>query len=362
MVYIGEKLAEKTGKDVMPMKGTISLAARDIFPNQPVYSLNFNEFKQVLQEGVVERLKKIRVENAEEIIDEILEELATDKKLSKKFSSSLKSIDITCPVCEISKEVNIPVDLFKNISTKTIEFKVPNNFICDKHEITVILDKKLNIQQYETNDIILSEPEIDIKEGISFLDLLKEYGINTVFNLFQAKLLDVQIYLISLLGEEDLESAMNAFFSEVLPQEYRDTKKIQVIDETDVNLKNIIKNKDALIIDAYYKNTINIPWNKSLGFDKYVIKGIMKKETSSEQSKALKDLLLRFISLVGIVKDRLESADEVFIDELIIELKQENIDISKNLMYMIRAFIHHRISSELAAKLKDKVEGFLSTL
>ena len=362
MVHIGEKLAEKTGKDVMPMKGTISLAAKDLFPNKPVYSLSFNEFKEVLQNGVIPRLKKILVENAEEIIEEILEELTINKKLSKRFASALKSINLTCPICEISKEVNVPIDLFKNISSKTIDFKVPNGIICNKHEITAILDKKFNVQQYETNDIISIEPEVDIKEDVSFLDLIKNYGINTVLNLFQAKLLDYQIYMVSLLGEEEFESSINSFFSEVLPEKYRETKSIQIVDDADENIKSIIKDKNAMIIDTYYKNTINIPWQKSLRFDKNVIKGIMQKETSSEQSQALKDLIIQFIDLVENVKNRLEKAEEVFIDELQIELEQEDVRVSENLIYMIKAFIYHRISPELAGKLKDKVEGFLATL
>lgn len=362
MGYIGEKLAEKTGKDVMPMKGTISLAAKDLFPEKPVYSLTFNEFKEVLQIGVLPRLKKILVENAEEIIEEIIEDLTTDKKLSKKFASALKSIPLTCPICEISKEVNIPIDFFKNISSKTVEFKVPNGVICDKHEITAILDKKLNVQQYETNDIITVEPEIDIAEEIALIDLIRDYGINIVLNLFQAKLLDYQIYLVSLHREEKFEKSINDFFSEVLPEKYQGSKPIRIIDESDENVKSVIKDKNALIIDTYYRNTINIPWIKSLRFDKGVIKGIVKKETRSEQLKAIKKILIQFIDLVEVVKKRLENVELVYMDELLNELERENIEISENLLYMIKKFISRQISQELAGRLKEKVEDFLSTL
>ena len=362
MAFIGEKLAEKTGKDVMPMKGMIHLSAKALFPGKPIYSLSINEFKQVLQKGVLEKLRKIRIENAEAVIDEILEELTSDKKVSKKFTSSIKSINLTCPICELSKEVNVPTDLFKNVASKTIEFKVPNGIICEKHEITAIFDKKLNVQQYETNDILSVKPEVETTEELSFIDLFKEYGINTVLNLFQAKLLDYQIYLISLLSEEDLEKSINNFFSEVLPEKYRKTKSILIVDESDDTYKSIMKDKDALVIDTYYKNTINIPWAKYIRFDKWIIKGILKKETSSEQSEAVKDLLIQFIDLVERVKDKIEKAEEIYIDEVINEFKKENIYISENLLFLIKAFIHRQISPELAGKLKDRVEGFLSTL
>ncbi|MCP4763230.1 MAG: hypothetical protein GY870_15765, partial [archaeon] len=355
-------LAEKTGKGLMPMKGMINLAAKALFPEKPIYSLSFNEFKEVLEKGVLEKLVKIRIENAEVIITEILEELTTDKKLSKKFASSLKSINFTCPICEVSNEVNIPIDLFNKVASKTIEFKIPNGIICEKHEITAIMDKKFNIKQYETNDIISFEPEADITEKVSFIDLIKDYGINTVLNLFQAKLLDFDIYFVSLLTEEDFETSINRFFLELLPEKYRNTKSIQIFDEADENIKSIIKDKNALIIDTYYKNTINIPWKKSLRFDKNIIKGIIQKETSSEQSEAIKKMLIQFIDLVEIVKNRLEKVDNVYIDELKEELEEENIKVSENLLFMIKDFIYRRISPDLAGKLKDKVEGFLTTL
>ena len=124
----------------------------------------------------------------------------------------------------------------------------------------------------------------------------------------------------------------------------------------------MIKDKNALIIDSYYRNTINIPWIKALRFEKDIIKGIIKKNTTSEQLNAIKKILSQFINLVELVKSRVEGTDQIYIDDLREELERENIIISENLLYMIKEFISRQISQELAKRLKDKVEDFLSTL
>lgn len=83
IIYVfSEILSKKIDKSLIPTAGLMRLAVKDTFPQKDDYSnLSFKEVKEIFSKGLKERLKKISIENVEELIEEMLSELKKHQSL-----------------------------------------------------------------------------------------------------------------------------------------------------------------------------------------------------------------------------------------------------------------------------------------
>ena len=78
---MGEILAEKIKKEVMPSRGLIRLAIKKDLPEKDINKLSYKDFLFVFQNGLKEKLELIRVPNVEKVIDEMISELKLKQSL-----------------------------------------------------------------------------------------------------------------------------------------------------------------------------------------------------------------------------------------------------------------------------------------
>jgi len=77
-----EILSKKINKSLIPTAGLMRLAVKDTFPKKDDYSdLSFKEVRETFSKGLKERLKKISIENVDELIEEMLSELKKHQSL-----------------------------------------------------------------------------------------------------------------------------------------------------------------------------------------------------------------------------------------------------------------------------------------
>ena len=69
--FIGDKLSEMTGKNDQHCIGMLRLAIKDA-ELDPDNFLNYQDYKGVVQDQLVTRLKAVRVENAESVSDDLI--------------------------------------------------------------------------------------------------------------------------------------------------------------------------------------------------------------------------------------------------------------------------------------------------
>lgn len=77
--FLGEKLAQKIDKKVMPSTGFIRLAIRDDYGTSK--DLSIQNIKHSLENGLKERLKKINIQNIDEIISYLVRILLENQAL-----------------------------------------------------------------------------------------------------------------------------------------------------------------------------------------------------------------------------------------------------------------------------------------
>jgi hypothetical protein len=269
-----------------------------------------------------------------------------------------RNIEVTCPVCQVVKEIKIPNLIFDQKRFGTVKIQVPQGGVCGDHQFIVFIDTKGIIRGYEKIDLILKNLETTEKFALQLL--IKIFGLYGLFSLLHAKIFDYNTLIICNKNIEVEPEVINKFGEELLPENYRGANSFNFTQEADYD--KIKKVKDKLVIDNF-QNILQTPWNKKLKFEEEIVQDALKVLHEDEQLANIKKQIEQFVKEVEFVKNVIEKK-EMIEDDLIQMISSEFL-VSKGSRYRIRLikeFIERRISRKLAQRIKNKVEDFLNSL
>ncbi len=280
--------------------------------------------------------------------------------------SEFKELEVSCPVCQAVKKINVPSRIFSQKKFGTIKVQVPAGAVCPEHQFIVFVDPKGIIRGYEKIDIFMagiSEVKKEVsEEKITLRKLLNVLGTYGFLSLIHAKLFDYPSYIIKT-GDSKIDSGKSdTFFDKFLPSSLQGTTPIKNLE--DINYDKIkIKEKNALIIDP--PNILQTPWDhSSLKFEEELIKKALGIIDDEEQLIIIQQGIDSFLKEVEYVKTTLEAVEEIYMNDLIEKMSKDlrMAKINKYHFDLIKEYIQNRISSTLVKKIKNKVHEFLGLL
>jgi hypothetical protein len=269
-----------------------------------------------------------------------------------------RNIEVTCPVCQMVKEIKIPNLIFDQKRFGMVKIQVPQGSVCGDHQFIVFIDINGTIRGYEKIDLILKN--LETTEKFALQGLIKLFGLYGLFSLLHAKIFNYNTLIICDTNIEVEPEIINQFGNQLLPENYRDTNSFNFSQEADYD--KIKKVKDTLVIDNH-QNILQTPWNKKLKFEEEIIKKALNVLHEDEQLVIIKKHIVQFVKEVEFVRQVIETK-EIYEDDLIDMLSREYL-VSNGSRYRIRLikeFIERRISRKLAQRIKNIVEDFLKSL
>lgn len=282
------------------------------------------------------------------------------------MSETFKILEVICPICGETKNINIPAGIFSQKKFGTIKIQVPINAVCPKHQFIVFVDTKGVVRGYEKIDIqmgvITPETDGEDEKTLNLRSLIQIFGIYGIFSLIHAKIFNYPTYIIKEKGFEYNEEILNSVGDMILPESLRESKTIHLLDNQALNKLNI-KNKESLIMDTQ-QHIFQTPWNGKMKFEEGVVKRALEIIDEQEQLKLLQQDIGRLITEANHATYFLQDVKNVYEDELIEQLSKDLKikPISNYRLNLIKEFIGRNISKALASKIKSRVGEFLSII
>lgn len=284
------------------------------------------------------------------------------------MSVTYKQLEVTCPICQAVKKINVPESIFLQKKFGSIKIQIPSGAVCPEHQFIVFVDPKGIIRGYEKIDILMGAPIEPAKESvrdkgkISLKRLIQEYGLYGVFSLMHAKVFNYPSYIIKDKSKEDIAEIVNSLLDRIMPDKYKEADKLQFID--DINYDKIkLKEKNALLIDSH-SNILETPWEDKLKFEEGFIKKALEIINDEEQLILIEQDIAKFVKEVDLVVGILKEVKEIYEDDLIERIAKDLkvLKINHYRLTLIKDFIRQRIDAKLPSKIKNKVEEFLNLL
>lgn len=282
------------------------------------------------------------------------------------MSDTFKSLEVACPVCGETRNINIPVGIFSQKKFGTIKIQVPVNAVCSKHQFIVFVDTKGIIRGYEKIDIqmgvITPTADREIQRRLNLRNLIQIFGIYGIFSLIHAKIFNYPAYIMKGPDFEHDEEVLNSVGDMILPESLKGSKTIYLLDEQALNKLNI-KDKDALIMDTH-QHIFQTPWSVKMKFEEEVVKRALEIIDEQEQLKLLQQDIGRLINeanhTIYILQGVKDIYEDVLIEQLSKDLKIKPINNYR--LNLIKEFIRRNISKTAASKIKSRVGEFLSII
>jgi len=282
------------------------------------------------------------------------------------MAETFKTLEVICPTCGVMKNINIPEAIFSQKKFGSVKIQVPINAVCPEHQFIVFVDTKGKIRGYEKIDIqmmtVPPQAETEVTGKINLRNLIKTFGVYGIFNLIHAKIFNYPTYILKDDTFEYNEDLLNRIGDNILPEGYKGSKTIYLLEEKDFN-KIKVKDKDAFIMDTH-QHIFQTPWTTKLRFEEEIVKRALEIIDEKEQLKLLQQDIAFFVREVSYAISILHDVDGIYEDELIDKIsKALSIKkISAYRMNLIREFIRRNISKKIASKIKNRVEEFLSII
>ncbi|MBA7557249.1 hypothetical protein ES705_49994 [subsurface metagenome] len=129
------------------------------------------------------------------------------------MSETFKVLEVSCPVCGETKNINIPEAIFSQKKFGTVKIQVPVNAVCPEHQFIVFVDTKGVVRGYEKIDIqmVIITPETDkeVERRLNLRKLIQLFGIYGIFSLIHAKIFNYPSYIIKNKNFEYSEEILN---------------------------------------------------------------------------------------------------------------------------------------------------------
>ncbi|NHJ23242.1 MAG: hypothetical protein EAX89_01610 [Candidatus Lokiarchaeota archaeon] len=282
------------------------------------------------------------------------------------MAESYKEIEVSCPICEIVKNIQIPQSILTQKRFGIIKIQVPQGGVCKEHQFIVFINSKGNIMGYETIDLLM-KAESPPKENVEILNLnyfIRNFGLYGILSLIHAKIFNYQIYLLRIKRDEKFLALINRILDNLIPEIYREANKVIFLDESDYD--NIrLKGNAALIMDSH-QNILQTPWDQKLKlkFEENLIEKALEFFDEKEQFLILKRGIKKLIKEAEYAKNALEKVKIIYEDDLIDQLSQDLMEprINRYRLLLLKEFINRRFSKKLSDEIKSKVEDFLALL
>ena len=284
------------------------------------------------------------------------------------MSGTHKVIDATCPICGESKSLSVPEAIFAQKKFGTIKIQVPVNAVCPEHQFIVFVDSKGIIRGYEKIDIqmaVITETEETALEAAGVLTLRKLiqiFGLYGIFSLIHSRVFNYPSYIIVDEDFELNEDVMNDIGDNLMPERYKGSKLINIIEETDYS-KIKLKDKNALLMDTH-QHILQTPWQEKLKFEEAMLKKALEIFDEREQLVLIQQQIAKLIKEAEYSKGVLEDVKEIYEDDLIEQITRELMipKLTHYRLMLIKNFIKQRFSPKLAQRIRNKVEQFLDLL
>lgn len=285
------------------------------------------------------------------------------------MEGSFKSLEVTCPVCQAKKNISIPEAILSQKKFGTVKIQVPAGAVCGEHQFLVFVDTKGIIRGYEKIDIHLAaatvKPE-EVTEDLQQMTLkriMQIFGSYGLYNLIHAKIFNYPSYIKSKGELDKLEDVLNDLGDQLLPTKYKETSRLNFLNEAEFSKFKPKDHKDALVLDESM-NILQTPWDEKLKFEDEVVNKAMEIIDEREQVIILRQEIAKLIREAEKTIEILLGVKEIYEDDLIDKLASE-LMISKINNYrlgLIKQFIRQRHNPKLPSKIKNKVEEFLNLL
>ncbi len=275
-------------------------------------------------------------------------------------------IEVTCPICQTVKNLNVPETVFSQKKFGTIKIQVPPGAVCPEHQFIVFVDSKGNIRGYERIDIQMSMPteetEREAAGVITLRKLIQMFGMYGVFSMMHAKIFN---YPVSVIVNENFNvkaDIINAIGNSMLPSRYKGKSGISYIEEPDLS-KIKLKEKNVLLMDSQ-QHIFQTPWEEKLKFEESIVKKALEIIDEEEQLIIIQQAIAKLIKESEFTKDVLEIVDEIYEDDLIDKISSDLMipKINHFRLGLIKSFIKQWFSPKLTTKIRNKVEEFLDLL
>jgi len=282
------------------------------------------------------------------------------------MAETFKTLEVICPICGVMKNINIPEVIFSQKKFGSVKIQVPINAVCPEHQFIVFVDTKGKIRGYEKIDIqmmtVPPQAETEVSGRINLRKLIQTFGVYGIFNLIHAKIFNYPTYILKDDTFEYNEDLLNKIGDNMLPEGYKGSKTIYLLEEKDIN-KFKVKDKDTFIMDTH-QHIFQTPWTTKLRFEEEIVKRALEIIDEKEQLKLLQQDIAFLVREVSYAISILHDVDGIYEDELIDKIsKALSIKkISAYRMNLIREFIKRNISKKIASKIKNRVEEFLSII
>ncbi len=281
------------------------------------------------------------------------------------MAQAVKILEVTCPICQAVKNINVPEAVFSQKKFGTIKIQVPPGAICPDHQFIIFVDTKGIIRGYEKIDIHMAAPsEGAEKAGVQTIrSFVRIFGLYGLFSLIHAKVFSYPCYIIVNPGEEKIPVVLlNKIGDGMLPETYRGASDIKFIEATNYS-KIKLKEKDALLMDSQ-QNILQTPWEEKLKLEESIIKKALDIIDDNEQFIILQQEVAKLIREAEHVKKILDPIKEIYEDDLIDRISRELMipKINHYRLMLIKDFLRRRFSPKLPSKIKNKVEEFLNLL
>ncbi|MFW9878823.1 MAG: hypothetical protein ACFFG0_37565, partial [Candidatus Thorarchaeota archaeon] len=262
------------------------------------------------------------------------------------------------------KNIKIPEAIFSQKKFGTIKIQIPVNAVCSEHQFIVFVDTKGIIRGYEKIDILMStlspEAEREALGRVNLRNLIKVFGLYGIFSLIHAKIFNYPSYIIKDENFEYTENLLNSVGDNILPETYRGSKTIFILEEPDIN-KIKVKDKNALIMDTS-QHIYQTPWGTKLKFEEEIVRRALDIIDEQEQLKLLQQDISSFVSEVHYAVSIFQDFNKIYDNELVDKISKA-LSIKKISTYrlnLIKEFIRRNISKEIVKKIKSRVGEFLS--
>ncbi len=282
------------------------------------------------------------------------------------MTESYKVLKIICPTCGKVKNINIPEAVFSQKKFGTIKIQIPINAVCPEHQFIVFVDTKGIVRGYEKIDILMStispETGMQLAGRVNLRNLIQIFGIYGIFSLIHAKIFNYPAYIIKDDDFQYSEALLNSIGDNILPETYRGSKTINIIEDPDIN-KIKVKDKNALILDTA-QHIFQTPWTVKLKFEEQIIERALEIIDEEEQLKLLQQDITQLIKEAHYTVSILESVDQIYEDDLVVKVSKA-LSIKKISNYrlnLIKEFISRNISKRVVTKIKNRVGEFLSVI
>jgi len=281
------------------------------------------------------------------------------------MAQAVKSLEVTCPICQAVKSINVPEAVFAQKKFGTIKIQVPPGAICPDHQFIIFVDTKGIIRGYEKIDIHMAAPTEGAETaGVQTIrSFVRIFGLYGMFSLIHAKVFNYPSYIIVNPGEEKIpEDLLNKIGEGMLPEAYRGASDIKFIEATNYS-KIKLKEKDALLMDSQ-QNILQTPWEEKLKLEESIIKKALDIIDDNEQFIILQQEIAKLIRESEHVKGILDPIKEIYEDDLIERISRELMipKVNHYRLTLIKDFLRRRFSDKLPKKIKNKVEEFLNLL